>query len=167
MLPIGEVFLYGENGVCRVEDIRSETFHGKKQTYYVIKPVNSASSTIHVPVDSEFFKNKVRTILTQDEIMELAKKVSDFDPYWIDNDNERSQYFKQVISDCDRLDILRLLKSIHTHREKLSANGRKLRASDEAIAKRAEKMVREEVSMVMEIPPDEVFPFLFEEAVNA
>jgi len=167
MLSIGEIFLYGENGVCRVEDIRSETFHKQEQTYYIIRPLSSASQTIHIPVDSTFFKNKMRRIISPDEIKELARDIGCTKPYWIDNDNERGQHFRQVLSECDRRSILHLLKSIHAHKEELTESGKKLRASDEAIAKRAEKIICEEVSIVMNIDPEEVFPFLFEEAIES
>jgi len=166
MLSIGEIFLYGENGICRVEDIRNETFHKQQQTYYIIRPMNNTSQTIHIPIDSEVFKSKVQPIITRDELFGLARDIGNADPYWIENDSERSQHFRKVLSECDRRSVLHLLKSIHNRRAKLAANGKKLRASDEAFVKRAEKIVCEEVSMVMDIEPDRVFSFLFEEAAE-
>lgn len=167
MLSIGDIFLYGENGVCRVEDIRNETFHKQEQTYYIIRPLNSTSQTIHVPVDSTFFKSKIRPLVSPEEIIKIALEVNDSKPYWIDNDNERNQHFKKILSDCDRCSVLHLLKSVHVRKEELAANGKKLRSSDEDIVKKAEKMVCEEVSMVMNIEQDRLLPFLFEEVLES
>ena len=162
MLTIGTIFLYGENGVCRVEDIRRETFHGQEREYYVLKPVYNGSSTIHVPVDSPVLKERMRPILTQEEVLELAQCAPQQEAYWISNDAQRGEHFKEILSECNRLEILRMLKSVHLHRRELISNGRHLRAADENVMRRAEKIVREEVALVMDMNPDEVMTYLFE-----
>lgn len=51
MLETNTFVVYGANGICRVDGIREEAFNGKKQEYFVLKPINSEGATIYVPTD--------------------------------------------------------------------------------------------------------------------
>jgi CarD family transcriptional regulator len=104
----------------------------------------------------------MRKLLTPDEVRALADTAPEAEPYWIANDIQRGEHFRKVLSECDRCELIRLLKSLHTRRQELSGCGRHLRTADQNIMKRAEKIVREEVSLVMHIDPDDVMPYLFE-----
>jgi len=161
MLTVGTVFLYGENGVCRVEEIRRETVRGQEGDYYILKPLYNGRSTIHVPVDSAFLKRKMRRILTESEARELARTAPQETVEWIPNDAERETYFRKVLTDCDRRELIRMLKTIYCRRKELTAIGRRLHTADEAAWHSAEKIVREEMALVLRLEPDEVMNFLF------
>ena len=53
MYKIGDIFLYGSNGVCKITDIKSEKFARETKTYYILSPFFDSKETIFVPVDNE------------------------------------------------------------------------------------------------------------------
>ena len=76
MFETGNVVLHPSEGVCEIDDVRSERFDGsKKRTYYVMHPLYAKiKSTLFVPVDSD--KIVLQKMPTKDEIIELIKSVS-------------------------------------------------------------------------------------------
>ena len=36
MFSIGDIFIYGSNGVCRITDIKEEKFGSEIKTYYIL-----------------------------------------------------------------------------------------------------------------------------------
>jgi len=167
MLSVGTVFLYGTNGICRVDEIRKEKVRGQEQDYYILTPVFSQGSTIHVPVNSGYLRAKMRTILTPEQALDLAQRASAEPVEWIADDNERGNRFRQIIADCDRLELVRMLKSIYSRRKELSAIGRRLHAADETAWRTAEKIVREEMAVVLKLEPENVMTYLFEREKTA
>ncbi len=162
MLAIGTEFLYGTNGVCRVDEVRREKIRGQEQDYYILTPLFSRGSTIHIPVDSPFLKEKMRPLITPAQARELARRASEEPAEWIADDNQRGEEFRRIIEDCDRTELVRMLKSIYCRRTELTARGRRLHAADENVWRTAEKIVREEISTVLGMDPSQVMPFLFE-----
>ena len=53
MYQVNDTIIYGMNGICKIVDITSKSFSGKKSEYYILKPMNSQASTIYVPVKNE------------------------------------------------------------------------------------------------------------------
>ena len=53
MFEKGDRLVYGVNGVCTVEEMRSlEIAPGSSRDYYVLRPLNDPKTTLSVPVDS-------------------------------------------------------------------------------------------------------------------
>ena len=68
MFAAGDYISYGRNGVCLVEGVTEMFAPGSKQkkSYYVLKPVYGANSTIYCPVEVGKGLSR-RPILTRDE----------------------------------------------------------------------------------------------------
>ncbi len=162
MLSIGTVFLYGTNGVCRVDEIRREKIRGEEQDYYILTPLFSRTSTIHIPVNSAYLREKMRPILTPEQARELAQRAPYEPTEWIADDAERGDRFRRIIAECDRRELIRMLKTIYTHRRELIAIGRRLHSADEIAWRYAEKIVREEMAHVLKLEPEKVMAYLFE-----
>lgn len=162
MLKIGEIFLYGENGICKVDDIVERTLRNESKKYYVLKPVFSGGSTIFIPIDNESLQSRLYSTLTKKEIESFPSIAKGEKPVWITNDNERSDFFTKVILSCNRKELIKMLKSIHEHKLELKEKGKHLRAADERFMKKAEKMLKEEVALVMQIPIESVISYIFE-----
>lgn len=162
MLPTGSIFLYGDSGVCRVQEIRRERFKNRgEQDYYILKPVYRADATLHVPADGDVFARRMRPLLTRDEAQSLVREIPALEPDWISDDKARAEHFRQVISDCDRRELLRMVKTVYHRRRELLAMGRRLHSVDEALWHSAEKIVREEMAFVLDMEPDGVLKALF------
>lgn len=66
-----DVIIYGGQGVCQITGIEEKVINGVKKTYFVLKPVSDRSATIFAPADNELVLNKMRRLLSKDEIHKL------------------------------------------------------------------------------------------------
>ena len=139
MWKIDDIVLYRTSGLCRIEDITTENFGGSPTDYYVLKPLGDEKSVIRIPCSSEVLCNKMHPLMTRDEIETLIKEAPTLSLEWQENDIESG----------NRRDIMALVTTVRTKRDKLVSLGKKLRASDEALMTRAEKMLADEFSHVL------------------
>lgn len=58
MYKIGELFVYGSRGACKIIDIKNEKFGNSEKTYYILMPFFDSKETIFVPVDNEKLVSK-------------------------------------------------------------------------------------------------------------
>ncbi|MBR5941940.1 MAG: CarD family transcriptional regulator [Clostridia bacterium] len=164
MFKLGDTVIYGVNGVCRVDGLTQMDITGEKKDYYVLKPVFNGRSTLFVPTDNEVLTGRMRPLITEAGIRELAKKFSKLEPLWIEDEDERKARCAAALVDNDRETALALIKAIRLHRDRQSDIGKKLHVADERFLKDAEKLLREEASFVLDLDFDRVLPFLNEKA---
>ena len=155
MFSVGQLVLYGTNGVCRVDEITEKHIGNVKMEYYVLKPVTSAASTLYVPTSNEQLVGKMRGVLTRDEIKEVLSNKPEAGE-WIESKQERTDFFKSVVSNGDCAALIGMIRQISFHRDRQLADGKRLHLSDERFLKEAEKMICEEFSMVLGIDRDKV-----------
>ena len=67
MFNIGELVMYGSEGVCRISAICEESFGGASARYYELIPEYRANTSVLVPVDNEKLTAKMHPLLTPDE----------------------------------------------------------------------------------------------------
>ena len=150
MFSVGQNVLYGTNGVCVVDDITEKKVGKVSMEYYVLKPLDTNFSTLFVPVNNEKLVKKIRSIMTKDKIEEVLSKLPDSGE-WNDNKQERSEEFKEIISEGEFGELIKMIRLIYSHSAELSNLGRHLHMSDERFLKEAEKMVSEEIALVYNI----------------
>ena len=121
--------------------------------YYVLKPLASDSSTLFVPTHNEELVKRIRDILNKDSIDSILSHLPDIGE-WNDNKQERSDDFKSIIAGGDCVELIRMIRLINAHSNDLAENGRHLHMSDERFLKEAEKMVSEEISLVLDVDRD-------------
>ena len=68
MFEVGQTVLYGTEGVCRITEIQEMKVGKKKSEYYVLKPVYRDGATIYVPMDNATLLNRMRQVLSAEEI---------------------------------------------------------------------------------------------------
>lgn len=163
MLELNTYVMYGDNGVCLVADKRREKFGGLYKEYYILKPVNNEGSTFYVPSDNDDLIDKMQQVLTYDEIMDIIHSLPDDSAVWIEDNKKRESRYKEIFERGDRHELLILIKAIYEHKKQRKAEGKKLWTLDENAMKHAEKLVYEEFGTVLNIPPDEVLPFIINE----
>lgn len=163
MFNVNDTILYGTHSICKITDITEQKFNRSTNKYYILQPLHNASSTIYVPMDNEKLIAKMRRILSEEEIYELIKAMPDKNGTWIENKNERNEYFRSILSNGDRAEIIKLIKIIYQHKEELKAIGKKLHASDEQFFKEAEKVIYDEFALVLNIRYDQVLPFIVDQ----
>ena len=153
MFSVGQNVLYGTNGVCVVEDITEKKVGKVSMEYYVLKPLASDSSTLFVPTHNEELVKRIRDILNKDSIDSILANLPDIGE-WNENKQERSDDFKSIVAGGDCVELIRMIRLINAHSNDLAENGRHLHMSDERFLKEAEKMVSEEISLVLDVVRD-------------
>lgn len=160
MYKIGDTVIYKSEGVCTVADIVVKVFREKEMEYYVLKPVYKENSEVFVPKNNTELTSKMRQVLTRQEIISLIKSMPDESDIWIDDENQRKSYYKQLIANGDRTELIRLIKTLFNYKEKQKNAGRKLHTTDEKFLKDAEKILYDEFAYVLNISQKEVIPFI-------
>lgn len=160
MYSVGAVVIYRNEGVCRITDTITKRLGDKNIEYYVLKPVHKENSEIFVPKNNSVLVEKMRKVLSKDEIMQLIKKIPEEGNIWIEDSDERKESYKKILESGERTELVKLIKTLHTHKQKQKKSGKKLRISDERILKDAERMLYDEFAYVLDIPHSEVVPFI-------
>lgn len=163
MFQVGDMVFYGIHGVCAVTEISRKTFCGKVGDYYTLKPVFTGHSTLFVPVDREGLAERVKPLLSKEQLLSVIRAIPDSPKVWYDNDNERKEKYAALLKTGTRGEIAALIKTLHDHRTALAEKGKKLHAADERVLGEAEKMFHEEIAYVFEMDREAVPPFIREE----
>jgi CarD family transcriptional regulator len=128
--------------------------------YYVLKPVFGNSFTLYVPFGNENLEAKMKCLLSADEIRKFIGEMPNEDPVWIEDENERKEFYKEALSSGDRSSLVRIIKSVFLRRRELNVAGRKLHMSDEQFMRDAEKILYDEFAYVLGIRQEDVLPFI-------
>lgn len=162
-LNINDTILYGSYGICKIEDITKKTFNNTTVEYYVLKPAYDESSTIFIPTTNEALVKKMRRILSAEEVHALIKEIPSRPDIWIDDESERKQRFREIISNANRTELSSLIKTLYIHQQQQKSVGKKLRSGDERFFKEAEKLLNEEFAFVLNMDIEKVSPFILEQ----
>lgn len=163
MFEKGETVVYGALGICVIEDIREESFgdlKGEVKKYYILRPLKESSSTLFVPVDNKNLTDKIKRVLTENELELLLEEVRSCENDWIDNERERSAKCGEIVKSGDRVNILGMIKSFHDKKSELNENGKKLRMADDKLLNAAKKVVEEEFSYITGVDKDDISEYI-------
>lgn len=167
MFEVGSTVLYGSDGVCTIQNITHKEVGGVSGEYYVLESVYQKKSTVFVPLDNERLIGRMRNILSADELLDLIKTIPEEPLVWIEDEGERKQTYKEIISRGDCTELMQLVRTLYLHKEKQIERGKKLHACDDRFLKTAEKMINDEFAMVLHIDPDQVPDFISKRAETA
>ncbi len=161
MFTVGDTVLYGQSGVCRITDIRTERFGPTPRTYYVLMPVHDKASTFYCPVDRE--ELSLRPLLDAEEVHRLIRQLPQAQDVWIEDKTQRRDRFADMLKSGDCEQIMALIHTIYQHRCRRDEAGKKLHLADERVLRDAERLLHEEFAEVLGIRPDEVVAYIREE----
>lgn len=162
MFEIGEYIVYGNTGVCKVEEVKTMKGPGMKEDrlYYTLEPVYRKGSRLFTPVDNQ--KVKMRPILTLQEADELIGRIKEIDLLWVKDEKNREQVYKEAIRTCDCEDLIRMIKTLYLRKKARLDAGKKVTSSDAKYLHLAEESLYGELSVVMGIPKEEMETFIYE-----
>lgn len=157
-----EYVSYGTSGVCQIVSLESRSFDGEHEAlYYKLRPLDNSHSTYYVP--AERAAEKLRPLLTKDQICELIDEMADADfseTEWCSNSRERRGIFQNILHSDDYREMIQMMRSLHQQQERKRRNGHRLSAADEAAMHAAETRMYQEFGIVLHIQPDEVHHFI-------
>ena len=111
-------------------------------------------------MDNRELTAKMRRVLTVEEIDTLIDGMHEDPEEWIDNDGERKRVFQEILESGDRKKIMHMIRLLYLHREQQKKRGKKLHITDERTFREAEKILHEEFAHVLQIPTDQVVPYI-------
>ena len=160
MYQSGTYVIYGVQGVCRVVGTEVQRVNRKKTEYLVLEPVEKAESRFYVPTQNPAALEKLRPVLSRDEMAEILSSSAVRADCWIPEENLRKQRYRDLVSGGDRLTILQMLCSLYRHREEQLSAGRKFHQSDDNFLRDAERLLCMEVALVMDMSNEEARAYL-------
>lgn len=163
MYRVNDTVLYGLDGVCSVKEITNMDFGGRPAEYYVLEPVYNENAVIYVPVENESLVEKMHPVLTAGEMREVIQTMPDEEAAWVDNEAQRKEAFGNILKAGDRRELVGMIKSLYQHQQTQQARGRRLHTSDERYFKEAEKMLYDEIALVLGLEPEQVLPYLMKQ----
>ena len=149
MFQTNDVIVYGAQGVCRIAGTEEKIISGKKKTYYVLHSIHDGGSVTYVPTDNPLVLQKMRKLLTREEIHCLMDSMSREAPIWVDNELQRKELYKAILAKGDHRELIGMLQSIYAHKQQREAQGKRLHMSDERFFKDAEQLLFNEFQYVL------------------
>lgn len=156
MFQRGDQVLYGIHGVCRIVDIESKKFGSKTSEYYVLQPVEQAGSQYYVPTQNQAAVEKMRPVLTREELDAILHSADVREDAWICDENQRKQTYSRLITSGDRTALIRMVYTIHRHKKQQALAGKRLHLCDENFLRDAERLLGSEISLVLDMESGDV-----------
>lgn len=161
MFQKGDLIVYGNTGVCKVEDVGipqhvSAAQEGRQ--YYTLTPVHS-TGTIYAPVDSPVFMRKV---ITPQQAMDLIASIPHIRENPCRNRDQKllAEHYRSLLQSHDCQDLVQLIKTVYLKQQTMNECGKKPGITDMQYRKRAEILLHGELSAVLGIPLEEIPQFI-------
>lgn len=156
MFTVGDMIVYGENGVCTVKSIGPLEISGgsKDRLYYSLSPL-IGSGTYFTPVDSGAF---MRPVMSREEAEALIDAMPEIEPaICYDNRfNHVDAFYKELFRQHSCEALVSIVKGLRCRME-----ARKTKSSRaEATMKRAKDMLHGELSVALDIQLQDVEDYI-------
>ncbi len=156
MYQVGQLIIYGGEGVCRVEAVGALAMAGVKRDrpYYTLTPLYRPGR-IYTPVDTTVF---MRPILSREEAEALVRSIPDIEAASCSHRNPRilGEYYQEMMRTRSCHSMVRIIKMAQHKGQARRARGSKPGQVDERYLKRAEEMLYGELAVSLGIPREEV-----------
>ena len=162
MYRAGDRVLYGIHGVCVITQEEKKIVDRKMVTYLVLEPLGHTGSRYLVPTHNTNAMEKIRPILSREEMECLLASPEIRQDSWIPDEGGRKQHYRELLGSGDRERLLRMLYTVYGHKQRQLSAGRKFHMCDENFLRDAEKILAGEISAVMQLEPDRAKVFIRE-----
>ena len=163
MFQINDVISYGAQGVYKITAIERKAIGKEKKDYYVLTPVNERDPLVFAPVGNPFVQQKMRRLLTQEQIHKLIDSMPTEGALWVENENERKERYKSILSKGEHVELIQMIKAIYAHQKKREAEGKRLHMCDEYFFRDAEQLLYNEFRYVLGLDSkEELMRYIFD-----
>lgn len=166
MYKIGEFIVYGNEGVCEVENISELNIPGtnKVNNYYTLKPMHG-NGTVFIPVNTSIF---MRSLVTPKEIEEIIKDIPLVDEAEENLKNARAlqEHYKKLLNTHNCVDTLTVMLSLNNKKEDLIKNGKKLGQIEEKFFRISKELIENEFAIVLGISKKETDIYIEENIIK-
>lgn len=158
MYKIGDLVVYGNNGVCRVDDVTKRPFLGEMRDYYVLKPLYD-DCIVYTPFDTKVF---MRPVITKKRAEELIDEIPQMnaEAYHNPSAQQLAEHYETAINSHKCGDIIELIMSIYLKKKGAAEAGKKFGIIDERFMKQAEEMLYGEFAVALGIEKNDVQAYI-------
>lgn len=160
MFQVGDKVVYGIHGVCRVVDQEARVIDKKRQIYLALEPVGQGGSRYFVPTHNAAAMSKLKHMLSREELEAAFQSEEVRADGWIKDENQRKQVYRELINSGDRTKLMQMVHTLYRHKAAQAAVGRKCHLCDENFLRDAEKLLTSEISIVMDMEPDQAKQYI-------
>ena len=157
MFQVGDAVSYGTSGVCTIAEKKKVCLAGQPCECYILKPVYDRTMKICVPCNSQVLLERMRTLPSKEEILELLQEPA---PEHNNDPEVRKERYRQTLQSGDRHALLRMIRDIYTERRHRHAIGKQLSSYEDSALREAQHILHSEVAYTMGIEPQEVPEFI-------
>lgn len=157
MFKINELVVYGNEGVCKIEDIRKIDIAGidNNKPYYILNPIYSHGKVVYAPIDTKVY---MRTVISSEAAENLIDQISNIRVEEINNVSlrELNDFYKSLLNSHRCTDLFKLIRTVYAKEQDASKNKKKLGQTDKNYMRVAEELLHGEFAAALGIPKDEV-----------
>lgn len=161
MFKISDVVVYGTQGVCEIVAVEDQRIDGESKKFFVLKPKFATGAVFYVPTWNEKALAKMRKVMTKDEVKALIDAMPDKKPVWIENENERKEAYRKILTSGDHTAIITMIQALYLHKKERQAEGRRLHMSDDYFMKEAEQLLYNEWQYVLNVDKAGLLEYIF------
>lgn len=154
--------MYAGHGVCQILDLEIKTVDRKKIEYFVLEPIEQPGTRYFVPTQNQVAVAKMQPVLTKAEIDDLLSAVNQVAISWINDENQRKQRYRELLTCGDRAALICMMHEAYKHKIEQLAAGRKFHLCDENFLRDAERLLNSEFSLVLCIENKDVGEYIRE-----
>ncbi|MBE6939753.1 MAG: hypothetical protein E7457_02890 [Ruminococcaceae bacterium] len=157
MFAVGELVVYGGEGVCRVERIGIPDIRGVDREYYTLAPLYRTGQVM-TPVDTKVL---MRPVLSRRQAEELIAELPQLKPGEVQNHVRAiKEYYQNIVASYDCRQLAQLIKLTEQKRQQAAKQGKKVSQLDERYLHRAEELLYGELAVALEMPREQVPDYL-------
>lgn len=135
-------FVVYKKDVCQIKDIKKNGYQGND--YYVLSPIDDDSLTLEIPVTSA-----IRNLISKKELDSIVKDIPRIPLIEEENDKILEQNYKMLLNSGDHRDLIRIIKTTYLRNKNRELNNKKIGEKDDTYFKKAEKILYNEFSLVL------------------
>lgn len=160
MFNVGDYIVYGNSGVCKVEEIGKLNVSGiqNDHIYYTLNPVYSKGSKIFTPIDND--KVIMRPVITKEDANALIQNMKEIKTLWVNDEKRREEVYKGALRTCNCIDYVKIIKTLYERKQNRLNEGKKVSSSDERYLHAAEDSLYGELAIALDIPKTEVCDYI-------
>ena len=159
MFEINDYVVHNTMGVNRITETVSEMVDGKNVDFCILEPAFGGNMVLKIPAAGS--EDKMRNILTREEVEELIAGIPDQQTIWIDEDKIRYEEFRACLKTGACENWVALIKTLNEKKDERELIGKQLTRVDADVLKAAEKNLTTEIAVVLEMEPDDVLSYIY------
>ena len=136
-------FVVYKKDACKIKDVKKNGFQGND--YFVLSPIDDDSLTIEVPITSL----AVRSLISKKEVTSIIKDIPSIEVIDETNDKIIEQEYRRLLSSGEHRDLIKIIKTTYLRNKNRELNNKKIGEKDDNYFKKAEKILYNEFSLVL------------------